>query len=99
MVGRSLGECWDGEGPQEDSREGEVSEKMEWGLKGTLRWGQKVPREELGRESSCDGGEVVGSRKVPGSGVGWRGSLGRWWDGTGPWEGRGVKRVPWRMER
>lgn len=32
------------------------------------------------------------------SGVEWGGCLGGWWDGTVPWEGGGVKRVPWRVE-
>lgn len=61
-------------------------------------WGQKVPREVLGWESSCNGGEVVGSGKVTGSGMRWGGSQGRWWDRTGPWKGTGVKRGLWRME-
>jgi hypothetical protein len=53
---------------------------MEWGLKGPLRWDQKVPREEVGRKSSCDGGEVIGSGKVTGSLVGWE----------APWEDGGM---------
>lgn len=32
------------------------------------------------------------------SGVEWRGCPGGWWDGTVPWEGGGVERVPWRVE-
>lgn len=40
-------------------------------MKGPLRWGQKVPREEVERKSSCDGGEVIGSGKLTGSLVRW----------------------------
>lgn len=89
---------------QEVSRVGRVLEEDRVGdiPRGRVAWrgspggwrGRRAPREEVGWDRSLGTWWIIEGH----SGVEWGGCLGGGWDGTIPWEGGRVERVPWRVE-